>query len=599
MKKVLIAIAALIFISGCGKKEMKYWERVDLIEDLRAPHVLSIVVKGDEILVGTFGEGALFSKDRGKTWKLFKTNDRDDKSGLTWNYILGGDWDGNYIILATLGDGLNISNDGGNTWKRLGYNFFGIEYLYTVGAYIQDKIKYIPTADGIVIFEDDIDPTADYETPPFTTIDERQGLASQYIYDMFIDEDNIYVGSLHGFSVSTDKGKSWRNFSPIGAYNDNGLAICKVRAVAVKDKIWYAGCDDGLFYSDDNGENWINISRGLPSKFVHDILVERKGKLWVVTYEGVACTDNNGQSYKVYGKTSGFYGKNINCLAQAPDGNVYAGTNYGLYRMVEKIPAPNVYPEPQMVFNKPEKPIHQWMKRPVAGDENNQRDQTYLYGATMGGNFRQHQGCEYNNPQGVPLLAVDGGTIVYINKKIGHTVLKCNTRFEDYHVYAHYHHMHDITRYVGQKVNRGDVIGHIGKKGNVTNEHLHFEVSLSKQDDSNVPNKTVNNELWQKPLPGCGTIVGQVVDSSGYPIMGACIYGVEKPVPTESPFSYAEAYGDSVNSSPAYNENFVIADVPAGEYLLWVEDGGQKYAVKATVAPSMVTRVKIVIGQIM
>ena len=159
--------------------------------------------------------------------------------------------------------------------------------------------------------------------------------------------------------------------------------------------------------------------------------------------------------------------------------------------------------------------------------------------------------------------------------------------------------MHDITRYVGQKVNSGDVIGFIGKKGNVTNEHLHFEVSLSEQDDSNVPNKTVNNELWQKPLPGCGTIVGNVVDTSGNPIMGARIYGVEKPVPTESPFSYAETYRDSVNSSPAYNENFVIADVPAGEYLLWVEDQGQKYAVKATVVPMIVTRVKIVVGQIM
>ena len=595
MKNVLLAIAVLVSLSGCGKKELRYWERIDLGEGLKETHILSVVIKDDEILVGTYGKGALFSKDGGETWTVFEKNDLDDKSGLSWNYILGGDWDDDYIILATLGDGLNISSDSGITWKRLGYNFFGTEYLYTVGAYIEDGIKYVPTADGIVVFKDDIDPTVEYETTPFTTIDERQGLASQYIYDMVISGDNMYVGTLHGFSVSTDKGKSWRNFSPNGLYNDDNLAICKVRAVAVKNKTWYAGCDDGLFYSDDNGNNWNNISRGLPSKFVHDILIDQKGGLWIATYKGVAYTKNNGQSYKVYGKTSGFYGENINCLAQAPDGNIYAGTNYGLYRMMEKIPAPNIYPEPQMVFNRPEKPIHQWMKRPVSASENNQCDQTYLYGATMGGNFRQHQGCEFNNPEGVSLLSVDDGTIVYINHRIGHAVLKCDTRFDDYYVYAHYHHMHDITRFIGQKVKRGDIIGHIGKKGNVTNEHLHFEVSLSKQDDSNVPNKTVNNELWRKPLAGCGTIVGNVVDTDGKPIMGAHIYGVEKPVPTETPFSFAETYGDSVNFSPAYNENFVIADVPAGEYLLWVEDGGQKYAVKATVVPLMVTRVKIVV----
>ncbi len=237
------------------------------------------------------------------------------------------------------------------------------------------------------------------------------------------------------------------------------------------------------------------------------------------------------------------------------------------------------------------------MIRPVGPEENNQRDQTYLYGATMGGNFRQHQGCEYNDPEGVELLAVDDGVIVYTNKEIGHTVLRCKTGFEYFFVYAHYHHMHKIHCAVGQRVKQGDVIGTIGKKGNVTNEHLHFEVSLSIAKDSNVPNQTVNNELWQKPLPGCGTIVGTVVDSTGNRIAGARVYGVEKPVPTESPYSFTECYREKVNPSPAYEENFVIADVPAGEYLMWTEQNGQKYAVKARVVADMVTRVEIMAGE--
>jgi murein DD-endopeptidase MepM/ murein hydrolase activator NlpD len=211
----------------------------------------------------------------------------------------------------------------------------------------------------------------------------------------------------------------------------------------------------------------------------------------------------------------------------------------------------------------------------------------------MGGNFRQHQGCEYNNPEGTELLAVDDGMIVYVNKEIGHTVLRCDTRFEKYYVYAHYHHMHEISREIGQRVLRGDVIGTIGKKGNVTNEHLHFEVSLSLVEDSNVPNQTVNNELWQKPLSGCGTIAGNIIDGRNRPIMGARICGVEKPGPTETPFTFAESYRDSVRASPAYNENFVIADVPEGKYLLWSEINGVKYAVSATVEAGRVTRVKI------
>ncbi len=597
MRKYLLAFTALLLISGCGKKEMKYWERVDLAEGLTRSHIMSVVCKGDDLLVGTYGKGALFSEDNGRTWRLFKTNDQDESAGLSWNYITGGDWKADEIILATAGNGLNISTDKGKTWKKLDYNFFGAEYLYAVNAVIENDTGYFATADGVIYFKGDIDPDAEYKEQPYNTLDERQGLASQYIYDMVVDKDNIYVGSLRGFSVSTDRGYSWRNFSPDGLFTNDGQSKCKVRAVAVKNKTWYAGCDNGLFYSTDEGLNWVNISRGLPSTYIHDILIDNDDNLWAATYKGVAFTDNLGQSYKIYGKTSGFYGDNINCLAQAGDGNIYAGTNYGLYRMKEKISAMNFYPEAQAVFNKLEKPEHQWMLRPVPPEDNNMRDQTYLYGSKFDGSFRQHQGCEYNNPEGVKIRAVASGTIVYTNKRIGHMVLRCNLRFEDYYVYAHYHHLHEIYRSVGRKVSRGDIIGAVGKKGNVTNEHLHFEVSFSEADDSNVPNKTVNCELWQKPLPGCGTIVGNVVDTAGNRVMGAKIYGVEKPAPTETPFSYAETYRDSVNSSPIYEENFVIGDVPTGDYLLWVEENGQKYAVKARVGESKVTRVKIVVGK--
>jgi len=586
---MLVAVMA----GGCGKKEMKYWEQIDLGPDLKNAHISCVVTKGNDILIGTSGQGAIFSNKNFRQLKHYIAGD----GGLSWGYVLGGDRSGDYILLATMGDGFNISDDGGKSWKRLGYNFFGVEYLYMVGAFIQGGVKYGATADGIVYFKGNIDPDTRYEKPPFSTIDEKQGLASQYLYDMLIDDDDIYVGSLHGFSVSNDKGQSWRNFAPNGKYTNEQLPECKVRAVAIKGEYWYAGCDDGLYYSDDRGETWINITNGLPSPYVHDILIDRRGRLWVATYKGVVYSGNNGRSYTVFGKTSGFHGENINCLAAAPDGNVYAGTNYGLYRMTDKIPAPRAYPAAQADFSRTEKPVHQWMLRPVRPEKNNQRDQTYLYGATMGGNFRQHQGCEYNNPEGTELLAVDDGVIVYVNKEIGHTVLRCDTRLEKNYVYAHYHHMNEITRKVGQLVSRGDVIGTIGKQGNVTNEHLHFEVSLSKVEDSNVPNQTVNNELWQKPLPGCGTIVGNLVDSHDRPIMGARICGVEKPGPTETPFSYAESYRDSVHASPAYNENFVIADVPEGRYLLWTEIDGVKYAVGATVEAGRVTKVKIVAGK--
>ena len=87
---------------------------------------------------------------------------------------------------------------------------------------------------------------------------------------------------------------------------------------------------------------------------------------------------------------------------------------------------------------------------------------------------------------------------------------------------------------------------------------LHFEVATSEtgsQLDS--VSTTRNSELWVKPLPGCGTIVGIVVDSESKPVGGARIYGVTKPGPTETPFSFAETYRDKVHPDSLYQENFV------------------------------------------
>jgi murein DD-endopeptidase MepM/ murein hydrolase activator NlpD len=598
MRYSIIAILCFALIIGCNsRKELNYWQRIDLVPGDNQPHILSLRAKGSQILVGTYGQGAFYSNDSGKHWRQFKSNPANDSTGLGWDYIIGGDWKRDQFVLATLGDGINVSNNGGETWKRFGYNYFGVEYLYAVGAEIQDGIKYIPTADGIVIYERELDDSSKGRGKPFQVITEDQGLASQYIYDLLVEGRYLYAGSLHGFSYSRDYGNSWRNYSPNGKTNSDGQALCKVRAVAIDGKRWYAGCDDGLFITSDGGKNWANISAGLPSNFIHDILIDKHKIIWVATYKGISKSVDSGQTYITYGKESCFLGENINCLAQLPDGSILAGTNYGLYRQTETEPPPNTYPPAQAVFDKPDTPIHQRLIRPISANDNDQKDQTYLYGCTMNGNFRQHQGCEFNNPEGVPLRAVDSGVIVFTEPEIGHTVLKCDTRYEDYYVYAHYHHQVDIVKRVGDRVAKGDIIGHVGKLGDVTNEHLHFELAISKTDDTNVPDKTVNSELWTAPLSGCGTIVGNVVDVQDKPIPKIKIFGVEKPVPTETPFSYAESYGDSVNPSPAYGEKFVIADVPSGNYLIWVERDSTKFAVNVTVETGKVTRAKIVVGK--
>ena len=580
MKKKFAITLMLLTILACGRQEMKSWQKANLPQGYADSHILSIDISGKQIIIGTYGRGAFISEDDGQSWAVFDTS-----KGLSWDFILGGVKNGNYIALATLGDGANISTDNGAHWERYGYNFFGVEYLYAVGMKMKDNIRFMPTADGLVEFGDSI--------KDWRALTEKEGLSSQYLYDIAIDGSTIALGSLHGIAVSYDNGNTWSNFAPNGRQNSAGLPLCKVRAVALHSESIYAGCDDGLFVSRDKGERWTRVGVGeLTSDYIHDLVFDKADNLWIATYKEVACFDPRVNTTEIL--FTGLPGGSINCLGVSANGEILAGTNYGLYKLTSKKFQPNAELAVDAEFMQTEEPLHQTFLRSVAPDEQNGKDQTYLYGSTMGGNFRQHQGNEYNNPEGVPTLAVDDGEIVFTDTSIGHAVLRCVTPYLDKPLYAHYHHQHEIVRKVGDKLKRGDQIGTIGKKGNVTNEHLHFEVATSEtgsQIDS--ISTTRNSELWVEPLPGCGTIVGKLVDKDGMPVGGARIYGVTKPGPTETPFSFAETYKDKVHPDSLYGENFVIGDVPEGVYTLYTSVNGANSRVRVKVDAMKVARVRM------
>ena len=60
------------------------------------------------------------------------------------------------------------------------------------------------------------------------------------------------------------------------------------------------------------------------------------------------------------------------------------------------------------------------------------------------------------------------------------------------------------------------------------------------------------------------------------PVPQARVYGILKRDPVETPFSYAETYGDKAHSHPLYGEHFAVSDVPAGTYTVGAEIEGKK-----------------------
>jgi lipoprotein NlpD len=88
---------------------------------------------------------------------------------------------------------------------------------------------------------------------------------------------------------------------------------------------------------------------------------------------------------------------------------------------------------------------------------------------------RRHDGIDISAPEGTPVRAADGGTVVYSDNKMkgyGNLII-IEHRDHFFTIYAH-----NEENMVKEEVlvKRGDIIARIGKTGNAIGPHLHFEI---------------------------------------------------------------------------------------------------------------------------
>jgi len=99
------------------------------------------------------------------------------------------------------------------------------------------------------------------------------------------------------------------------------------------------------------------------------------------------------------------------------------------------------------------------------------------------GKRKMHHGMDFTGPEGADIFATGDGVVV----EAGYSLYGYGNRITVDHGYGYktiYAHLQKIKVDIGQKVNRGDVIGLLGNTGRSTGAHLHYEVRLY--------NKTIN-----------------------------------------------------------------------------------------------------------
>jgi murein DD-endopeptidase MepM/ murein hydrolase activator NlpD len=250
---------------------------------------------------------------------------------------------------------------------------------------------------------------------------------------------------------------------------------------------------------------------------------------------------------------------------------------------------PPLYPNPwaPSLFD------HFYFASPISAKEANPTVSDYRYGGVF---FEDvvHTGVDIPSPHGTPILAAGPGTVVWANYGVfqgGYdpkdpyglaVTIRHDFGYENQGLYTIYGHMSEINVVEGQHVETGDLLGLVGETGRVTGPHLHFEVRIG---DNNFFT-TRNPELWMVPPIGWGIISGRMTDTVGNLIYDQQLI-ITDPLLEQNRFAWS--YGKSaVNSDLYYQENLVVGDLPAGNYVLRTAFGGMNFSIPIEVRAGVV-----------
>ncbi|HEY0304451.1 MAG TPA: peptidoglycan DD-metalloendopeptidase family protein, partial [Longimicrobiales bacterium] len=465
----------------------------------------------DEMLwVGTYGRGIFATRtDSAQLWRRMMPV-RGDSTSISWGFVnsiaFGKD---STIWYGTVGNGWGRSTDNGRTWKNWTFDQLGPEWQYVApdGIRASGDTVYIATADGLRVSTDAgrtflcVQATAriaggSTANKPDGCNEKINTLPTEYLLSIALGpEGEVWVGHMQGVSVSKDRGRTWRNLGP-----NDGVPRTRVRAITVADtlgRVWFATerdiyrrtkADSAFARVDLKLPGWPALPGGPRA------LIPSPGSPWpiIATSFGMASADIDGSYHLYYLPAAEQYrpaGDIWDMAWWGPPAWPIAATGIGISRILAGEQLKGLSPGLMETIDARD-PAHPFLARPIRDDEGNPHiDATYRYGSTMGGNFQQHQGVEFNNPDGAAVLAAGPGRVVYagpaeegaLTISIRHdtTVKAKGVR---YRLYSTYYHNTRLLVKVGARVRAGQPIARVGNTGRATNDHLHFELASSPTD---------------------------------------------------------------------------------------------------------------------
>lgn len=238
---------------------------------------------------------------------------------------------------------------------------------------------------------------------------------------------------------------------------------------------------------------------------------------------------------------------------------------------------------------------HFYFARPIAADEVNWPLANYRYGGVFFENIT-HTGVDIPARPGTSVLAAGPGTVVWAgwglfsgeprneNDPYGQAVaLRHDFGYNGQTLYTVYAHMRQVDVALGQWVDTGQHLGEVGDTGYTTGPHLHFEVRIG----DNTYFQTRNPELWIAPPQGWGVLAGRVMETNRELMRKKSV--LIESLRTGRQWTVITYGPDSVRPDPYYNENFVVSDLPAGLYNVYIVFDGRSRRLELEIRPGQVS----------
>lgn len=253
--------------------------------------VKELFVHGNSIYVSINKQGLFFSNDQGESWLPVYTNTQQDITSILID-------ESNTIYIGTKSHGVFRKLENESTWQSIG----GIPNHEIVSLLEKGDYIYAVTKSGIQsnIFK------ASKDDPIFQTLENKpigglQALPNNEIQNAFVavvnNKHHIYAAIKdEGIWYTDNQGETWSNIS--GDLPKDGNKV-KVRTIYYHDNKIYAAMSGqlGIFVSENHGGSWSPVKNlnGLSSSQARDIrsILITNDILYIGTKDGVWQTDLN------------------------------------------------------------------------------------------------------------------------------------------------------------------------------------------------------------------------------------------------------------------------------------------------------------------